>query len=143
MSTPEPLEDVVAELSADSRNGTVPRDRVLEWMRTDDIESMGAIYSLITAHFSRIHPPLEFNTYYPFALRYFERCLVENPQSEWAETRYGAGNNIIGWFVWCWRDPVQRPSTAPALKQWLATLYVSGDSEVRTCLIHATLRASV
>ena len=108
-------------------------------MRTDDIESMGAIYALITGHFSRIQPPLEFAIYYPFALRYFERCLVENPQSEWAETRYGAGTNIIGWFVWCWRDPRQRTSTVPELKRWLATLYLAGDSEVRTCLIHATL----
>ena len=77
MSAPRPLEDVVAELSVESGNAPIPRDRVLEWMRTDDIESMGAIYSLITDHFSRIQPPLEFADYYPFTLRYFQRCLVE------------------------------------------------------------------
>ena len=108
-------------------------------MGTNDIECMGAIYSLITDHFDRIQPALEFDEYHPFVLTYFRRCLLEDPRSEWADTRYGAGHNIVGWFVWAWRTPTQRTSTVAELKEWLAALYLTGDSELRTCLVQATL----
>jgi hypothetical protein len=93
----------------------------------------------ITDHFDRIQPALQCDEYYPFVLAYFQRCLLKDPQSEWAETRYGVGHNIIGWFGWSWRDPDQRTSTVAELKAWLAAVYVAGDSEVRTCLVQATL----
>ena len=139
MSSPNRLlEGITAELTGES-GAPIARDRVLEWMRTDDIECMGAVYSLISDHFDRIDPPLQFDEYHPFVLAYFQRCLSQNPQSEWADTRYGAGANIISWFVWSWRDPDQRMTTVPALKAWLADLYLAGDSDVRTCLVQATL----
>ena len=139
MKTPGPLQEITAELTGESGSRPIARQRMLEWMRTDDIECMGALYSLIADHFDRIQPALQFDEYLPFVLTYFERCLSEDPQSEWAETRYGAGHNIIGWFVWSWRDPGQRTSTVGELKEWLASLYVAGDSEVRTCIVQATL----
>ena len=139
MKTPGLLQDIISELTGESGNRLIAQQRMLEWMRADDIECMGATYSLITDHFDRIQPALQFDEYQPFVLRYFQRCLWEDPQSEWAETRYGAGHNIIGWFAWSWRDPDHRTSTVAELKEWLASLYVAGDSEVRTCLVHATL----
>jgi len=139
MKTPGLLQDIISELTGESGNRLIAQQRMLEWMRADDIECMGATYSLITDHFDRIQPALQFDEYHPFVLRYFQRCLWEDPQSEWAETRYGAGHNIIGWFAWSWRDPDHRTSTVAELKEWLASLYVAGDSEVRTCLVHATL----
>jgi hypothetical protein len=139
MNTPGPLRDIISELTGESGNGPIERQRVLEWMRTDDIDCMGAIYSLITDHFDRIQPAMQFNQYHPFVLAYFQRCLLEDPQNEWVETRYGAGHHIIGWFVWSWRDPTQRSSTVPELKGWLRTLYLAGDSEIRTCIVQATL----
>jgi hypothetical protein len=139
MKEPGLLQDIIPELTGESGTHPIARQRVLEWMRTDDIECMGAIYSLITDHFDRIQPSLQFDEYRPFVSTYFQRCLLEDPQGEWAETRYRAGHNIIVWFVWAWRDPSQRTSTVAEFKEWLAALYVAGDSEVRTCLVQATL----
>jgi hypothetical protein len=139
MAKARTAQEIIAELTDESRTTPIARNRVLEWMRAEDIESMGALYSLITDHFSRIQPLLGFDDYHPFALKYFQRCLLENPQGEWTHSRYGAGHNIVGWFVWCWRDPTQRSATVGALKEWLARLYIDGDSEVRQCLVQATL----
>jgi len=136
---PDPLDDIIAELTYESTTRTIARQRVLEWMQTNDIECMGATYSLITDCFDRIQPALQFDEYYPFVLTYLKRCLLEDPQSEWTATRYGAGHNIIGWFVWSWRDPSRRMSTVAELKEWLTALYLAGDAEVRTCLVQATL----
>ncbi len=139
MKMPGPPQDLISELTGESGHGPIARDRVIEWMRTDDIESMGAIYSLIADHFDRIEPELPFDEYHPFVLTYLQRCLLEDPQSEWTETRYGAGHSINGWFVGSWRDPSQRTSTIAELKEWLAALYVAGDAEVRKALVQATL----
>jgi hypothetical protein len=116
MNTPGLLRDIISELTGESGDRPIGRQRVLEWMRTDDIECIGAIYSLITDHFDRIQPALQFNEYHPFVLAYFQRSLLEDPQSEWTETRYGAGHNIIGWFVWSWRDPSQRSAAAAEMR---------------------------
>jgi hypothetical protein len=43
---------------------------VHEWMRTDDIECMGAIYSAITRHFDRIQSTMQFDEYHPFVMTY-------------------------------------------------------------------------
>ena len=43
MTTPGPLRDIISVLAGEFVNGPIERDRVLEWMRTDDIECMGAI----------------------------------------------------------------------------------------------------
>jgi len=137
--TPRPLEEITSELIGESGRRPIPRARVLEWMRTDDIESMGALHVLITDEYDRIHPTLEYGEYHQFVLSYLKRCLLENPQGEWAETRYGAGHTFNGWFVGWWRDPARRTSTIPELKEWLAALYVTGDEEVRQALVQATL----
>lgn len=139
MKTPSPLQEIMSELTGDAGGRPIARQRVLEWMRTDDIECMGALHSLITDHYDRIQPPLQFDEYHPFVLRYFQRCVLEDPKSEWAESRYSAGHTFIGWFVWSWRDPERRTSTVPELKEWLAALYLAGDADVRRALVQATL----
>ena len=139
MKMPSPLEEITSELTGEFGCRLIARKRVLQWMRTYDIDCMGALHSLITDHYDRIQPALQFDEYHPFVLTYLERCFLEDPQSEWAETRYGAGHTFNGWFVGWWRDPARRTSTVPELKEWLAALYVSGDADVRKALVAATL----
>lgn len=139
MKMPSALQEITSELAGEFGPRPIARQRVLEWMRVDDIECMGALHSLITDHYDRIQPALQFDEYQPFVLTYFRRCVLEDPQSEWAETRYGAGHRFIGWFVWCWRDPTRRASTVPEFKEWLAALYLAGDADVRKALVQATL----
>ena len=139
MKTPHPLQEIISELTGESGTRSIPRQRVLDWMGTDDIECMGAIFCLITGHFDRIQPPLQFDEYHPFAMAYFQRCLLEDPQGEWADTRYGVGPNIIRWFAWLWRTPNRRTTTVAELKEWLGVRYVAGDSALRTCIVQATL----
>ena len=139
MKTSSTLQEITSELTGEFGSRPIARQRVLEWMQTDDIECMGALHSLITDQYDRIQPALRFDEYHSFVLSYCRRCLLEDPQSEWAVTRYGAGHTLIGWFVGWWRDPTHRASTIPALKEWFAAVYVAGDPDVRTALVQATL----
>lgn len=88
MNTSSRLQEITSELTGEFGSRPIPRHRVLEWMQTDTIECMGGLHSLITDHYDRIQPGLPFDAYHPFVLSYFRRCLLEDRQSEWAETRY-------------------------------------------------------
>src|SRR5712671_6086092 len=81
------LDQVVRELSAqdDQARAPIPRDRVLKWMKESDIEVLGATYTLILdeRHNRRIEPPLAFDDYHAFVMRYYEGCLLENPDGTW------------------------------------------------------------
>lgn len=122
-----------------SAGAAIARDDVMRWMRIEDIHALGAVHALIHDrwHYTRIDPYLTFEDYRSFNLRYFERCIRENPDSEWADTRYSAGWGLVGWFKGLWKDK-STPSTVLAeLRDWLRVLYVGGGEEIQECLITA------
>jgi hypothetical protein len=87
----------------------------------------------------RIETLLELDDYIKFMKHYQERCLREDPDGEWSASRYSAGNNLVNIFASLWRDSsVPRPELED-LRDWLGRLYEQGDSDIRTCIVQATL----
>jgi hypothetical protein len=123
------------------KTNPIPKDKVVGWMGANDIEVLGAVYSYILdkAYSSRIHPPLSFNEYHSFLLRYYDRCLRENPDGQWACSRYSAGRDLMNWFKGLWKDASLPRSVLADIKSFLAKLYKEGDDELRTCIVNATL----
>jgi hypothetical protein len=110
-------------------------------MQSTDIEVLGAVYALIVKreHYRRIDPPLTVEDYYSFLKHYFTRCFVENPDGEWAHTRYAAGWDLVNWFVHLWQDTSVPRRILHELKEWIAKLYKEGTEELRVAIITATL----
>lgn len=104
------------------------------------MEAQGALFNLLMnqSHYVRIDPPLTFDDYHPFVMKYYERCLRENPDGDWADTRYTAGWSMVNWFKGLWFDPNVPRSALVELKNWMARLYREGDHDLRTCLVTAT-----
>src|SRR5919204_570265 len=95
------LSEVTSEierLSQDSAR-TVSQAKLDRWINADDIHVLGATYALISNpnHAARVIPPLQLNEVSAFLQRYFSRCLREDPKSEWADSRYTAGWDIVRW----------------------------------------------
>ncbi len=112
---------------------------VKKWMRSSDIEILGFTHGLLCDRRFRIEPPISLNEYIEFSKRYYERCLKENPDGDWSDSRYSAGADLVNIFVSLWKDSsVPRPLLAQ-LKAWLGKLYKEGDAEIRTCIVQATL----
>lgn len=112
---------------------------VQTWMASSDIEILGFTHALLSDHRFRIEPPISLSEYVEFSKRYYERCLKENPDGDWSDSRYSAGADVVNIFASLWRDSsVPRP-VLEDLKMWLARLYRAGDSEIRTCVVQATL----
>jgi hypothetical protein len=136
------VSDLVAAIIAnpeDARPLVGAEIRRAAW--SDDIETLGALCHLLdkAAFRDRIEPPLSFDEHQALFLRFYERCLLEDPGGEWSGSRYEAGWSLTAWFRTLWNDSaVPRPKLLE-IKRLLATLYKNGDSAVRTCIVNATL----
>jgi hypothetical protein len=121
------------------RTDSVPLHDVRQWFKSDDIEVMGFTSALVHDARFRIEPPLTPNEYKTFMTNYCERCLKEDPQGEWADSRYSAGWTLVNIFGSFWRDTSVPREVLKELKTWLGRLYTDGDESLRTCLVTATL----
>ena len=112
---------------------------VRQWFKNDDIEVLGFTNALIHDARFRIQPPLTPSEYRSFVTHYLERCLKEDPKSEWADSRYSAGTTLVNVFASLWRDSRVPRDVLKELKVWLGRLYLEGDESIRTCIVTATL----
>lgn len=73
----------------------IPGALFRQWMACEDIEVLGFVYSKLDDHRFRIEPELSLDEYLRFVRHYYERCLVENPDGEWSDSRYSAGWDLV------------------------------------------------
>jgi len=138
------LEMVVDALGKPSkpRRDAIPASTVVEWMRTTDLEALGALQVLISdpRHAGRIVPRLSFDAVFEFTMRYSERCILENPQAgQWASSCYLVGHDLVRWFLRMWDDPLVARQRLGEIKSRLARLHKSGDIDVRECIVNGIL----
>lgn len=119
----------------------VAKAQVLEWMKSEHLEVQGALYSKITnAECAKhIEPPLQFEDYYDFVVPYLAQCIEQNPQGEWADSRYLAGHQLVAWIVDFWNDKAVSRNNLADIKRRLAELYLRGDEGVRDGVINGVL----
>jgi len=135
------LQEIIKEFKTPPGGGeSVPQSTVLKWMSSEDADTLGATYVFLSKpeHVSRVVPPLMFDPVFNFMLRYYSLCLKTNPQSEWANSAYSAGGDLVGWFVWMW-DEGREAKYFELIKSRLAEIYVSGSPELKKCLEHSII----
>jgi hypothetical protein len=138
----EPASPILNVVVSEFTNTTpIPHDTVKGWMESQDIETMGALMNLLAdpRHFSRIDPPLTFEEYFPFAARYYERTIRENPGGEWSDSRTTAGSDFAKWFIQLWENRSTYDSEIRQIKTLLKRLYEEGSQESRSNLVTSVL----
>jgi hypothetical protein len=120
------------------RTDTVDLADIRRWSKSDDVEILGFTSALIHDARFRINPPLTPDEYRAFVMHYYERCLKEDPNGKWADSRYSAGAALVNIFASLWRDSRVSRETLKELKDWFGRLYAEGDEPLRTCLVTAT-----
>lgn len=110
-------------------------------MTNPDLEVMGAVFKLLhkPEHYSRIKPPLDFEDYQHFHVNYYERCLRENPDGVWCDSRYIAAHSLVAWFKGLWNDKTVSRDALRELKSLLARVYRSGDEKLKVAVITGAL----
>src|SRR5260370_3658858 len=121
------------------KTGVVALSDIQRWIRSSDIETLAFVHNLLRETRFRIEAPNSIGEYIDFTKRYYERCIRETPDGEWSVPRYIAGGELVNILARLWKDPLVPRSVLEDLKIWLANFYKSGDSDLRTCLVQATL----
>jgi hypothetical protein len=117
----------------------VPLSDVQDWMASSDIEILGFTHNLVCNRRFRIEPSISLSEYIEFIKHYCERCLRENPDGEWSDSRYSAGMDLVNIFASLWKDSSVPRTVLTDLKTWLGQLYKQSDAQIRTCIVQATL----
>lgn len=120
----------------------IPLGTIKRWMGSDSIEVAGAVADLVTyaPYHERIEPPLSQEELEAFLFSYYERCMREDLEGEWAANRYGAAREIVGWFRAVPEDEcVSSQSFLVHMKHWLAALYKASGSDIRTAIVTGML----
>jgi hypothetical protein len=112
---------------------------IRRWFSSTDVEIQGFAHDLIDGGRFRIEPSISVNEYKDFVMEYYERCILENPDGEWSDSRYSAGSTLVNIFAALWRDSSVSREILQELKAWLGRLYKANGAEIRTCLVTATL----
>ena len=121
------------------KRDTIPLDHLRQWMKSSDIEILGFAFDMVGDSRFEVEPTLSVNEYLDFAKHYLGRCVRENPDGEWSESRYSAGNTLVRVFVHVWDEESVPRAHLQDLKEWLAAIYKEGDDEIRTCVVQATV----
>lgn len=142
----ESLEEIVAQFWIAPehaewvpRTDAIPLTDLSRWMRSSDIEILGFANSMMHEARFRIEPPLSPHEYVGYLERYYERCIRENPDGKWSDSRHSAGTNLVNTFGSLWSDSSVPRELLDDLKNWLARLYKESDEDARACLVTATL----
>jgi hypothetical protein len=142
----ESLQEILNKLWITPENAEwVPKTDVVlfsdiqRWMASNDIEILGFTHGLLHDRRFRIEPPISLDEYIRFTKQYYERCLLENPDGDWSSSRYTAGGELVNLFASLWRDSAVPRSVLEELKEWIGRMYKKSDSEIRTCIVQATL----
>lgn len=112
---------------------------IQKWMSSTDIEILGFTVGLLGDRRLRIEPPLPLDDYIKFEKHYYERCLRENPDGEWSDSSHSAGMDLVNVFAHLWRDSSVPSPVLDDLKAWIGRLYKEGDTDIRKCIVQATL----
>ena len=137
------LQKIIENFGSDEKPKThiISKDDVVNWMRSDDIEILGALYSFLMKPQCavRIIPALTLSDYAGFVTHYFERCFHEDPDGDWSDSRYAAARGLISWFGMLWKDDQVDRKELVKLKGWLAGVYKDAEDPVRRCIVDGAL----
>jgi hypothetical protein len=135
------LEQITRELEADlNETREIPAALVQTWMKSPEPDIRGATYALLySAHVNRVKPPIPFDDRFQFFLDYYSWCLrVDPPPFGWANTRYSAGWDLVGWFCLLWDEGISK-KYFEKIKSRLEEIYKQGDAELKKAVEHAIM----
>jgi len=133
------LDEIIKQLQTSEKDSTeIPESRVRAWMSSEDMEVLGATYSLLSKKrpLSHVVPPLSFDDLFAFYMRYFELCIRNDPQGTWVDDRFTAGCDFVNAFVSFWDEGCDKRYLSE-MKSLLGKLYIGGSPEVKRSIVQA------
>lgn len=128
-------------LAAAQGTHVLPRKLVLSWMRSRDVEVMALVEHLLgdRRFAERIRPPLQFEDYHKFLMRYLKQCILNDARGhEYILERWEAGYRLATYSWYLLDNPSLSREAIENLKQLIAHLYVE-KPELRDFIVSSVL----
>ncbi len=122
-------------------NIKITQEMVNSWVQSDDLEILGMLYALLTnvrcnSFFeTNIKDDAKFN----FLPNYFITCILEDPDSEWADSRYTAAIDFSSWFREICSDTKTNKTYILLIVKRLADLYLNSNDDIKEAIINGFL----
>lgn len=121
---------------------SIPIEKVLEWMETEDLGAMGAVSEIVTLveFVERINTEIDQEILERFLYRYYERCLIEDPEDDYADNRYETCRSLLAWFQALPKDvDPDSNSFIVNMKYWMEEIYRRSDQDIRKAITYGAL----
>ena len=116
-------------------NALIPRQQVMHWIERGDLREWGLLYALTRDAHGRIVPPLDLATTGSFLLRYYLRCIIENPQpADDVHSRFEAAWELTRWLDHLWGLRPASDNVIELLIERVTASYLEGDAEIRNVI---------
>ncbi len=91
---------------------------------TDDIDVLGGVYVLLTEEkfFSKLKDEYFFDEVFNFSNRYYKVCLIEDPDSDWSDSRFTVCHEILRCCESWQSDPNIENKYLTMMLEWLKEL---------------------
>ena len=139
MTTSRVIREIIA-----SAESTKPMDRetLAAWMRSDDPEVLGVVHALLKDKATRAHliSSVDSEALQEFLCRTYTLSFQEDPDGEWAYSRYEAALELVAWFLNSGGYLADLGTDFLCrLRELMSSLYLQGNDEVRQALVNGAL----
>lgn len=135
--TAGPIDEIRATLESAF---PVPQVKLLEWMKSSEIDLQAAIVTLLSERGDLVQPPSHDPVVFDSCLGYFKRCLLENPpEGEFTNNRTVEGYTLQRWFRQLWQDRNANSKLIGEMKRMITEVHKSGDEGAKYAVETAIL----
>lgn len=116
-------------------HGDIPTHSVRDAMQSNDIAVMGIACAIITNHNHRCVPALNPDDCYQFLVRYFLRCVKDNPDpTDTVHSRYDAARHLCRLLELWHRLPHRPADPIDSIVDGVTQLFRAGDAALQTAI---------
>jgi hypothetical protein len=128
-------------LDAANSEHPIAYERFIIWTKSTSLEDLQILSELIfkKSFYNKISPFLSINDYQNLLLRYYRRCIIENPKDDDLTSRYEACWELLSLFNNLWKDKEKNHKQLLEIKEYFSDLYLNGDKEIQYAIIYAVL----
>lgn len=119
----------------------IPKEVLLEIMKTKDLETMGAIFNIFDSeeYENLIDQYPDMEDIIGFYVTFFRRCIIENIAGEYALNRYEAAGTLVNFYKGLKKDKRVPKRMIDTVKSMLKEVYMEGNEDIRECVINGFL----
>ncbi len=117
----------------------IPKSFIKSLVDSEDIEMQGIAYRIFDQFPFLIGYKYTKSEYVDFMILFLRRCLLENPDGDFSESRYIAAHSIVSIYRALTKDGPKNNSELAKIRDMLKKVYCDSSEDVKTVVINGVL----